>query len=145
MKADKYNPEVKLTDSGRTVYGGGGITPDEKITDGTFDPDNFNRFQIALLQQYVFVENGIGNFCKQYIAAHAITNDFTVDDAVMQQFKDFLKANQIDYTDADIAANLDWVKTEIEAELFTSSSDARGPQGARPGGPRDRQSLYLHA
>ena len=30
-KADKSNREVKLTDSGRTVYGGGGITPDEKI------------------------------------------------------------------------------------------------------------------
>jgi carboxyl-terminal processing protease len=30
-KADKSNLEVKLTDSGRTVYGGGGITPDEKI------------------------------------------------------------------------------------------------------------------
>jgi len=29
--ADNANREVKLTDSGRTVYGGGGITPDEKI------------------------------------------------------------------------------------------------------------------
>jgi len=28
---DKSNLEVKLTDSGRTVYGGGDITPDEKI------------------------------------------------------------------------------------------------------------------
>ena len=28
---DATNREVKLTDAGRTVYGGGGITPDEKI------------------------------------------------------------------------------------------------------------------
>jgi carboxyl-terminal processing protease len=112
-KADKSNLEVKLTDSGRTVYGGGGITPDEKIN----VPD-FNRFQISLLQQpnYVFFIN----FSKHYLATHAITRDFAVDDAVLQQFKDFLKANQIEFSDADIASNLDWIKTNIKAEIFTS-------------------------
>ena len=34
------NREVKFTDSGRTVYGGGGITPDEKI-----DSPKSNKFQ----------------------------------------------------------------------------------------------------
>ena len=112
-KADKSNLEVKLTDSGRTVYGGGGITPDEKI-----DSPDLNRFQISLLQQpnYVFFIN----FAKHYLATHTITRDFAVDDAVLQQFKDFLKANQIDFSDADIAANLDWIKSNIKAELFTS-------------------------
>ncbi len=43
-KADKSNLEVKLTDSGRTVYGGGGITPDEKI-----EVPDLNPFQVSLL------------------------------------------------------------------------------------------------
>ena len=47
---DKSNLEVKLTDSGRTVYGGGGITPDEKI-----EVPDLNRFQGLLLEHYVFV------------------------------------------------------------------------------------------
>ena len=38
----------------------------------------------------------------------------------MQQFKDFLKSRQIDYTDADIAGVSDWIKTSIRSELFTS-------------------------
>ena len=38
----------------------------------------------------------------------------------MQQFKDFLKTNQIEYTDQDIAGVSDWVKASIKAELFTS-------------------------
>ncbi len=114
-KADKSNTEVKLTDSGRTVYGGGGITPDEKIV----VPD-LDRFQIALLQQYIFVENGVGSFSKHYLATHAVTRDFTVDDAVLQQFKSFLKTQQFDFTDGDIAANLDWIGSNIKAELFTS-------------------------
>jgi carboxyl-terminal processing protease len=107
---DKANLEVKLTDSGRTVYGGGGITPDEKI-----DNLKSNHFQDNLLQHYAFF-----NFSKHYLAAHTVAKDFQVDDAVMQQFKDFLKTNSIDYTDADIAGVDDWVRESIKSELFTS-------------------------
>ncbi len=73
---------MKLTDSGRTVYGGGGITPDEKI-----DNLKSNRFQDSLLQHYAFF-----NFSKHYLATHTVAKDFVVDDAVMQEFKAFLKA-----------------------------------------------------
>jgi carboxyl-terminal processing protease len=107
---DKSNLEVKLTDSGRTVYGGGGITPDEKI-----DNPKSTRFQDSLLQHYAFF-----NFSKHYLATHTVAKDFAVDDNVMQQFKDFLKTNQIDYTDSDIAQVADWVKESIKSELFTS-------------------------
>jgi carboxyl-terminal processing protease len=107
---DKSNLEVKLTDSGRTVYGGGGITPDEKI-----DNLKSNRFQDSLLQHYAFF-----NFSKHYLATHTVSKDFVVDDNVMQQFKDFLKTNQIEYNDSDIAGVQDWVKESIKSELFTS-------------------------
>ena len=109
-KADKSNLEVKLTDSGRTVYGGGGITPDEKI-----DVPDLNRFQGSLLQHYAFFD-----FSKHYLAAHPVSRDFVVDDAILKQFKDFLKANQVDSTDGEINGNLDWIKSNIKAELFTS-------------------------
>jgi carboxyl-terminal processing protease len=114
-KADKSNLEVKLTDSGRTVYGGGGITPDEKIQ----VPD-LNRFQQTLYQRYVFVNSGVGDFTKHYLASHTVSKDFAVDDSIVQQFKDFLKQNQVEFTDADIQNNLDWIKSNIKAELFTS-------------------------
>ena len=114
-KADKSNTEVKLTDSGRTVYGGGGITPDEKI-----QTPELNRFQISLLQHYIFVNSGVGRFTKHYLATHTISKDFVVDDSIMQQFKDFLKANQVDYSDQDIAGVQDWIKANIKAELYTS-------------------------
>lgn len=109
-KADKSNLEVKLTDSGRTVYGGGGITPDEKI-----EVPDLDRFQIAMLGHYGFFD-----FSKHYLATHTVSKDMVVDDAMLQQFKDYLKANQIDYKDSDIASRIDWVKSNIKAELFTS-------------------------
>jgi len=108
---DKSNLEVKLTDSGRTVYGGGGITPDEPI-----ENLKSNRFQDSLLQHYAFF-----NFSKHYLATHnSVSKDFTVDDAVMQEFKTFLKAQNIEYTDQDIAGVQDWLKESIKSELFTS-------------------------
>ena len=107
---DKANLEVKLTDSGRTVYGGGGITPDQKI-----ENLKSNHFQDNLLQHYAFF-----NFSKHYLATHTVAKDFVVDDGVLQQFKDFLKTNQIEYNDADIAGVSDWLKTSIKSELFTS-------------------------
>ena len=108
---DKANLEVKLTDSGRTVYGGGGITPDEKI-----DNLKSNRFQDSLLQHYAFF-----NFSKHYLASHnSVRKDFVVDDAVMQEFKTFLKSQNVDYTDQDIAGVQDWMKESIKSELFTS-------------------------
>jgi carboxyl-terminal processing protease len=114
-KADKSNLEVKLTDSGRTVYGGGGITPDEKI-----EVPDLNHFQASLYQHYIFVNSGIGSFARHYLASHTVTKDFVADDAMVQQFKEFLKANQVDYTDNDIIGVSDFIKANIKAELFTS-------------------------
>jgi len=108
--ADNSNKEVKLTDSGRTVYGGGGITPDEKIAEL-----KSNHFEDVLLQHYAFF-----NFSKHYLADHTVAKDFTVDDAILRQFEDFLKTEKIDYTDKDVADNGDWIKSSIKAELFTS-------------------------
>jgi len=109
-KADKSNLEVKLTDSGRTVYGGGGITPDEKI-----EPIKSNHFQDNVEQHYALF-----NFSKHYLGNHTVSRDFVVDDAVIQQFKDFLKSSQVDFTDAEVASNLDWLKATIKSNLFIS-------------------------
>ncbi|HEY0263812.1 MAG TPA: S41 family peptidase [Granulicella sp.] len=104
------NREVKLTDSGRTVYGGGGITPDEKI-----EAPKSNHFQGDLLQHYAFFD-----FSKRYLASHPVTREFQVDDAVLAQFKDFLKTKNVEYTDADFNGVLDWIKMSIKSDLFTS-------------------------
>ena len=106
-KTDNANREVKLTDSGRTVYGGGGITPDEKI-----EAPKSNPFQNGLEQHYSFF-----NFSKHYLSNRTVGKDFQVDDAMLQEFKTFLKDQKIEYTDQDLAANIDWVKMRVKASL----------------------------
>lgn len=108
---DTSNKEVKLTDSGRTVYGGGGITPDVKI-----DPVKSTPFQDSLLQHYAFF-----NFAKHYALNHKITKSFEVDESVMQEFRKSLDADKIPYTETDLAQNNDWVRANIKSELFVDA------------------------
>jgi carboxyl-terminal processing protease len=102
------NREVKMTDSGRTVYGGGGINPDIKIP-----PVKTNGFEDQLLQKYAFF-----NFAKHYVVNHKVTKQFEVDEAVMQEFRKFLDEQKIPFTEAELAENSDWLKSNIKTELF---------------------------
>ena len=109
--ATNVNREVKLTDDGRTVYGGGGITPDEHI-----DTVKSDHVQDVLLQHYAFF-----NYTKKVFATHStLPKDLQMDDATLSDFENFLKVQKIEVTDQDIKANLDWVKESIKSELFTS-------------------------
>jgi carboxyl-terminal processing protease len=49
-----------------------------------------------------------------------VTKDFVVDDNVIAEFRRVLDKEKVTYTDADIAANLDWIKREIKKEVFIS-------------------------
>ena len=109
LAPDSTNREVKLTDSGRTVYGGGGITPDEKI-----ETPKTNRFQDELLYKDVFF-----HFAPVYVANHTVDKNFQVDDAVLAEFKKFLTSQDVDWTDADINGVSDWVKARIKKDIVT--------------------------
>lgn len=100
--------EMKATDSGRPVYGGGGITPDVKIP-----PLKTSKFEDSLLVHYAFF-----NFAAHYGNSRTIGKDFQVDDAVMQAFKKFLESQKIPYTEAEISQGIDWIKANIKTELF---------------------------
>src|SRR6266487_1555857 len=108
---DTTNKEVKLTDSGRTVYGGGGIAPDVKV-----DPIKSNHFQDALLQHYAFF-----NFAKHYVVGHHVTKNFDVDDNVVQDFRKSLDADKVPYTEADLVQNNDWIRSSIKSEIFVDA------------------------
>jgi len=103
--------EVKLTDSGRTVYGGGGITPDVKV-----DPVKSNHFQDTLLQHYAFF-----NFAKHYMLSHHPTKTFEVDDSVVQDFRKFLDSEKVPYSEADLLQNNDWVRSSLKSEIFVDA------------------------
>ena len=104
------NREVKMTDSGRTVYGGGGITPDEKV-----ESPKSNNFQDTLLYKATFF-----HFAAHYLSNRTVDKNFQVDDAVINEFKQYLTSQEIAFTEKDLNDNADWLKTSIREKVITS-------------------------
>jgi carboxyl-terminal processing protease len=118
-KVPEHPTEVKLTDSGRQVTGGGGITPDIVVP-----TPKFNHFQETLLRADVFypLESGVGGFTRFYLGSKpAVAKDFEADDSVMKTFRDYLSKHNVRYTEPDMSENLDWVKRKIKQEVFFST------------------------
>jgi carboxyl-terminal processing protease len=102
--------DVKMTDSGRTVYGGGGITPDEKYT-----VPKYNKFQIQMLRKYAFYD-----FSAKFFAARkepTLPKGWEPDEKLVNDFHDFLMKSSVQFSDSDFAANHDWVKEQLKHEL----------------------------
>lgn len=117
-KTPEHPTEVKLTDSGRQVTGGGGITPDVVVP-----TVKYNHFQETLLRRDALsaYEATVGGFTRHFMGSRPnITKQFEVDDDVMHEFRKYLDKQSIRYIQPDIAENLDWIKRKIKQELFLS-------------------------
>jgi len=117
-KGPQQPTDIKLTDSGRQVYGGGGITPDMVVP-----APKLSHFQETLLQRDVFFpfEAGVGGFTRYFLGRKPeITKNFVVDDAVMTEFRRYLEKHNIRFSEPEIAENLAWIKRKIKREVFTS-------------------------
>jgi carboxyl-terminal processing protease len=125
----KAGTEGKRTDSGRSVYGGGGITPDIKIP-----RPKSNQFQVVLLQHYAFFD-----FAKHYLTDRHVSAGFEVDEQVLQEFRNFLTSKSILWSEVELQENLDWVKANIKSDIFTGAFGQQ--EGLRVRAEEDSQVL----
>jgi carboxyl-terminal processing protease len=118
-KVPDHPTEVKLTDSGRQVTGGGGITPDIAVP-----APKLTKFEQLLYRDDVFfpAETGVGGFTRYYLGSKpAINKDFEADDNVMRTFREYLSKHNVRYTEPEMAEGLEWIKRKIKQEVFMSS------------------------
>ena len=113
-REQKNLSDVKMTDAGRTVYGGGGITPDEK-----FEASKLNKFQIEVLRKF-----GLFGFAASYFGpksdAH-LPKGWEPDESLVNDFHAYLLKNGFEFTEADFAANHDWVKGQLKHEFYITA------------------------
>jgi carboxyl-terminal processing protease len=118
-KVPDHPSEIRQTDSGRQVTGGGGITPDIIV-----DAPKLGKFQEALYRDEVFFpgEQGVGGFTRSYLGTKpSVTHSFEVDDHIIKEFKDYLTKHNVKYSETEYSENLDWVKRKIKQEVFMSA------------------------
>jgi carboxyl-terminal processing protease len=108
------NPsDVKMTDSGRTVYGGGGIAPDEKYVAPKLD-----SFETDLLVKYSFF-----NYTKHFFATHRdkLPSGWKADTGTMNDFHDWLMKNNIQFSEADFTKDYDWTRRLLQREIYKTA------------------------
>jgi carboxyl-terminal processing protease len=122
----KGEREIRHTDSGRVVYGGGGITPD--VIEPTREA---NRFEGRLAIKDAFFQYarrltsgqvpGAVNFRLQNQESNpkSIPN-LEITDSILADFKTFLHGLNVDFTDEDFQKNVDFIKRRIRQDVFTS-------------------------
>src|SRR5260370_37530068 len=99
-----------MTDSGRTVYGGGGISPDEK-----FIPAKLDALETRLLISFSFP-----NFTKHFFAVHRekLTEGWNADQKTMDELHAWLLEQKFEFTEADFTQDYDWVKHRVQSEIY---------------------------
>jgi carboxyl-terminal processing protease len=104
--------DVKMTDAGRTVYGGGGITPDEK-----YSAPKLNRFQSLLLRRFAF-----SSFTAKYFGTRQVklTKDWAPDHNLVNEFHSYLLDHKYEFTESDFALSHDWIRQSLRREFFLS-------------------------
>jgi carboxyl-terminal processing protease len=101
--------EVKRTDGGREVYGGGGITPDIEVP-----APRLNPVQQRLLESGIFF-----GFGKYYLGIfQTVPRDFQADGAVLAKFKEYVKSQGIRLSEQDLQNNLEFIKNRIRLQLI---------------------------
>ncbi len=122
--------DAKLTDAGRKVYGGDGITPDYCV-----EPATPGKFVSRLIARQAFT-----GFARGFVAAETqgeasiagtgtrpetasatmkvVGRDFQADDAVLDQFRDYLTSRELRHTPEDLEGNREEIVRLIEDEVL---------------------------
>ncbi|HLJ17202.1 MAG TPA: S41 family peptidase [Bryobacteraceae bacterium] len=110
------NPQdTKRTDSGRIVYGGDGIKPDESYT-----PPLLSDFEARLLRNYAFF-----NFSSKYFVTHPrkLPAGWNPGDEVMNDFRAFLQAAHVTFTGDEFNRERTWIGQQLKIEFFLTAFD----------------------
>jgi carboxyl-terminal processing protease len=127
---DETSGDAKLTDAGRRVYGGDGITPDYCVA-----PETPSKFVAYLLARQAFIgfSHGYGTSESTGSAEIAgagsrsdtskakitvVGRNVEVDDAMLKDFRAYLDSRKLRYTEEDLEANREAVSHEILEQVL---------------------------
>ena len=102
------------------MYGGGGITPDEK-----YQPPKYDKFQTEVLRKFAFF-----SFTAKYFGGKEakLPAGWAPDQTVMNDFHQYLLKEGVTFTEAEFAEHNQWLKDQLRREMYITAfgvEDAR--------------------
>jgi carboxyl-terminal processing protease len=108
---DPGKRQVYYTDSGREVYGGGGITPDFEVK-----ARKINEFLLLLTSRGM-----IFSFIRAYNADHpTVDRNFQGTPEILEEFRTYLTSQKLIYKESDLTDNTDFIKSQMRYEYVLS-------------------------
>ena len=108
---DPGKRQVYYTDSGREVYGGGGITPDFEVK-----ARKINEFLLLLTSRGM-----IFSFIRAYNADHpTVDRNFQATPEILEEFRTYLTSQKLIYKESDFTDNTDFIKSQMRYEYVLS-------------------------
>jgi carboxyl-terminal processing protease len=98
----------------RKVYGGGGITPDVKV-----ELPLLKKLESNLERKTLFFKFAV----KYTVNRKDLPQSFTVDAAMMAEFKKLMAEEQIDYTEQEFRDSEEYIKRSIKREILAKLYD----------------------
>jgi carboxyl-terminal processing protease len=128
--------ELKYTDSGRKVYGGGGIEPDRFMVGSVegFNPSYYsrllvNRGMFAGFTQHFTADGDNRPASRKSAGAQRVARGFEVTPAIVNEFKTYVAAEHMKIDEAAFAADAAFIKAmihyEIDNDLFDNEEARR--------------------
>lgn len=119
LETPRFEKDAYTTDSGRVVYGGGGVTPDIEI-DQSYRTD----FEVAVER-----DGALFSFAVDYVNSHPdLPADWSPDAGVLAQFgehlaereniHDFLEVFELSLSDSLLTANTDFLEWGVRREVL---------------------------
>jgi carboxyl-terminal processing protease len=105
--------DMHHTDGGRTVYGGDGITPDEKYAAAKLTP----------LERQLAGSLSFFYFSADYFGTHKspLAKDWKPSDDLLNSFHEFAVKRGVHADDADFQRDHDWIAEHLREEFFTTA------------------------
>ena len=138
-----HNPsDQKRTASGRPVYSGGGVEPDRHITGPIegFNPTPFGRLlysrQVFANYAQKFTAEGDTRIAQTASGRQLAKQNFDVDDAMLADFKEFLKTDRYKVEDPAWEKDKEFIRSmiryDIDLALFGTAEARRRLLGSDP-------------
>ncbi|MEA2104378.1 MAG: S41 family peptidase [Candidatus Cloacimonadota bacterium] len=102
--------EIFETVSGRTVYGGGGITPDIFVKQ-----DTLNKYEVLVRSKNLFFK-----FAVDYLAENDIDENFNVSEKLLNKFVDYIDENNVEHTEEEFIEAKYWLKNSLESQIISN-------------------------
>jgi carboxyl-terminal processing protease len=126
---DRNADDLRYTDAGRKVFGGGGIEPDRRLAGPVegFNPTRFGRMLyarrlFASFAQRFTAEGDTRLGVDQLADRRIVARGFEVDEPIVQSFRQHLQSERIKFDEEAFANDLEFIKAmiryDVELELF---------------------------